>query len=435
MAIPAALDGKDLMVSARTGTGKTAAFVLPALQKLSEPSTGKTKPRILVLTPTRELAMQVRDMVREYSKFLSVRSACIVGGMPYYEQLRQATGADIVVATPGRLIDLIDRGSLSLKSVEILVLDEADRMLDMGFINDVKKIAEMTPETRQTLLFTATLDDEMANLARKLLKDPERIQITSKESQGHIEQRVHVVNDTHHKNSLLQHLAQDKSVTKAIIFSSTKRNADRLAKKLSDQGYSAAALHGGMEQKKRNRIIGMMHEGRLRLLIATDVAARGLDVSGISHVINYDLPKFAEDYVHRIGRTGRAGAPGIAISFVAHAEVNELVRIERFTGQVLPECIIAGLEPDEALQRPTNPSKGAGRGQHYSQRPPMPGAQQKPRRSFGPPRNDNGPRGDNGPRNAGGPSDNRRGAGPRPEGGGKTFGRRPNTGRPRPASN
>lgn len=359
-AIPLALAGKDLIASAQTGTGKTAAFTLPALQRLSVPSPISGRgPRILVLTPTRELANQVTDAVRNYGKFMRVRSGAILGGMPYREQLQLLSQpVDLIVATPGRLIDHLERGRINLSRLELLILDEADRMLDMGFSDDVDKIAAAAPANRQTLLFTATMDDVMAKLAQRLLKDPVRIEIAGqKTSHDQIEQRLHVVDNLQHKNRMLQHLISDGSLTKAIIFSATKRDADMLARELHAQGHAAAALHGDMTQNARNKTITNMRRGKVRLLVATDVAARGLDVTGISHVINFDLPKFAEDYVHRIGRTGRAGASGIAISFVSLNDINYLDRIERYTGQTLPLHVIPGLEPTRPLRRVSTSGK------------------------------------------------------------------------------
>lgn len=352
--IPLAIAGKDLIGSAQTGTGKTASFVLPALERLLTPSTLKGKgPRILVLTPTRELANQVTDAVRTYGKFMRVRCGAILGGMPYREQMALLSQpVDIIVATPGRLIDHLDRRSINLSRLELLILDEADRMLDMGFSEDVDRIAAAAPDERQTLLFTATMDDAMAKLAKRLLKDPVRIAVEATAVQElQIEQRLHVTDDMRHKNRILQHLINDSSMTKAIIFSATKRDADMLASELYAQGHAAAALHGDMSQGARNKTIVNMRRGKVRLLVATDVAARGLDVTGISHVINFDLPKFAEDYVHRIGRTGRAGASGIAISFCSGNEVAYLDRIERFTGKTLPQHIIEGFEPTRPLRR------------------------------------------------------------------------------------
>jgi len=363
-AIPLALAGKDLIGTAQTGTGKTAAFVLPALQRLLVPSEVRGKgPRILVLTPTRELANQVTDAVRAYGKFMRVRNGAILGGMPYRDQLQLLSApVDLIVATPGRLIDHLERGRMNLSRLELLVLDEADRMLDMGFSEDVDKIAAAAPEARQTLLFTATMDNAMAKLASRLLKNPERIDIAPQQiTKPQIEQRLHVTDDLGHKNRLLQHLISDTNLTKAIIFAATKMSADQLAMELYSQGHAAAALHGDMSQGARNRTIVNMRRGKVRLLVATDVAARGLDVSGISHVINFDLPKFAEDYVHRIGRTGRAGASGVAISFCSCNETSYLEKIERYTGEKLPLHVIPGLEPTRQLRRPGSNNQRKGR--------------------------------------------------------------------------
>lgn len=355
-AIPMALAGHDLIATAQTGTGKTAAFVLPALQLLGKPPRNSSRgPRILVLTPTRELANQVTDAVRNYGKFMRVRSGAILGGMPYREQLRLLSQpVDLIVATPGRLIDHLERGRMNLSRLELLVLDEADRMLDMGFSEDVDKIAAMTPPERQTMLFTATLDDTMARLAKRLLKEPVRIEIAGKQlTVDRIEQRLHVADSLQHKHRMLQRLIADTELTRAIIFSATKADADQLAQELAAQGHAAAALHGDMSQGARNRTITAMRRGRVRLLVATDVAARGLDVSGISHVINFDLPKCPEDYVHRIGRTGRAGASGIAVSFASLNDLSYLQRIERYIGQSLPQHVLPGLEPTRTLHRLT----------------------------------------------------------------------------------
>lgn len=352
-AIPVAMAGHDLLATAQTGTGKTAAFVLPALQRLHSPPVAYGRgPRMLILTPTRELATQIADSIRAYGAFMKVRSCTILGGMPYREQLRLLSQpVDIVIATPGRLIDHLQNRRINLGRLEMLILDEADRMMDMGFTEDVDTVAAAAPETRQTLMFTATLDATMSRLAQRLLKNPERISIApGKATLDTIEQRLHIVDDREHKNRLLRHFISDAALTKAIIFSATKRDADALARELHQQGHRAAALHGDMNQGARNRTIADMRRGKVRLLVATDVAARGLDVTGISHVINYDLPRFAEDYVHRIGRTGRAGASGIAISLASADDRNHLERIERFIGQALPQHIIPGLEPTRELR-------------------------------------------------------------------------------------
>ncbi len=361
-AIPKALVGQDLIATAQTGTGKTAAFVLPALQRLSMPSASMRRsrgPRVLVLTPTRELANQVTDAVRIYGKFMRIRSGAILGGMPYFEQQRLLSQpVDLIVATPGRLIDHMKQGRIDFSRLEILVLDEADRMLDMGFSEAVDTIAAATPSTRQTLLFTATMDNAMAKLAQRLLKNPVRVDIAGKKTTLEaIEQRLHAADDMQHKNRLLNHLVSDSAMTRAIIFSGTKKNADQLARELTSRGHAAAALHGDMSQNARNRTIVNMRRGRIRLLVATDVAARGLDVTGITHVINYDLPKNAEDYVHRIGRTGRAGASGIAISFASSKDIDFLRQIERYIGQTIPPQVIPGLEPARPLRRTSSAGK------------------------------------------------------------------------------
>ena len=375
-AIPQALAGQDLMASAQTGTGKTAAFVLPSLQRLTTPSTIRSRgPRVLVLTPTRELANQVTDAAARYGKHLRFRIGSIVGGLPYPPQMRLLSQSlDILVATPGRLLDHMASGRVDFSRLEVLVLDEADRMLDMGFIHAVERIAAATPSSRQTLLFSATLEGNVAGLAGRLLKTPRRIQIaTVHERHEHIEQRLHHVDDGGHKRELLAHLLADTAIEKVIVFTATKHGADRLAKSLHALGHPAAALHGNMNQSQRNRAIASLRTGDVRLLVATDVAARGLDVSGITHVINYDLPRTPEDYVHRIGRTGRAGATGVAISFASPEERPQLRDIERYTRQSIAAHVVSGLEPKAPAHRsppglrprPSGPSSPSPRaGQH-----------------------------------------------------------------------
>ncbi|MBA2351507.1 MAG: DEAD/DEAH box helicase [Burkholderiales bacterium] len=362
-AIPELLAGSDVMASAQTGSGKTAAFILPALQRLIEPSVLKTRgPRILVLTPTRELALQVTAAADKYGKHMQrLRTVSILGGMPYPLQNKLLSQPiDILVATPGRLIDHIDRGRIDFSRLEMLVLDEADRMLDMGFIEDVERIALATPATRQTVLFSATLEGSIAKLARRLLKEPKLIQIAEpKARQEHIEQRVHHVDDLAHKKRLLNHLLRDTELNQAIVFIATKRDADTLADELYAQGHSASALHGDMGQRDRIRTLTRLRTGQLRVLVATDVAARGIDVLGITHVINYDLPKIAEDYVHRIGRTGRAGATGIAISFAGGKDTMQLRKIERFTGKSMTAHVVAGFEPSRTRHAPKVSYKSA----------------------------------------------------------------------------
>ena len=363
-AIPQALTGRDLIASAQTGTGKTAAFIIPALERLAKPGPAGIGPRVLVLTPTRELAAQVADSVARYGRFLRMRYGSIVGGMPYPDQVRLLRQpVDLIVATPGRLIDHLERGRIDLSRVELLVLDEADRMLDMGFTDAVDQITAATPKKRQTLLFTATMDDPMARLAGRLLKDPSRIAISSPQANhDSIEQRMHLTDNLGHKHKMLHHLLEDPTITQAIIFSATKRDADTLARDLYDRGLSAAALHGDMTQGARTRTLTNLRRGKVRFLVATDVAARGLDINGISHVINFDLPRAAEDYVHRIGRTGRAGATGVAISFVSPADAVYLQRIQRYTGQTVQMHTIPGLEPVSSLPVPGRGGNAAGKG-------------------------------------------------------------------------
>lgn len=353
-AIPKVLTGRDVIASAQTGTGKTAAFVLPALQRLSEaPPERKRCSRVLVLTPTRELADQITQAARIYGRYLKVKSVAIFGGMPFREQIRALSQSpEMIIATPGRLLDHMSRKLIDLSQLEMFILDEADRMLDMGFIEDVERISAAVPDDCQTLLFAATLGSATAKLAQSLMKDPERVEVApGKITHDTIEQRLHVADNLQHKNRLLQHLCADSTVTKAIIFSATKRDANALAGDLNRQGHAAAALHGDMSQNARNRTMVNMHRGKIKLLVATDVAARGLDITGISHVINFDLPRSAEDYVNRIGRTGRNGESGIAISFASQAELAYLDRIERYIGQALSMQVIPGLEPAHPLNR------------------------------------------------------------------------------------
>jgi superfamily II DNA/RNA helicase len=378
--IPEAIAGHDLMCSAPTGTGKTAAFVLPALQRLLQPARPGRGPRVLVLTPTRELALQVTAAVSKYSKFMQrVRTGTVLGGMPYPQQRRLLDSPlDILVATPGRLIDFIDQGKVDFSRLEMLVLDEADRMLDMGFIQPVEKIAAAAPAARQTLLFSATLDGGIATLAKRLLKQPKLIQcVAEKASHSNIEQRLHYVDDGGHKHRLLDHLLRDADLTQAIVFTATKRGADRLSETLNDKGHASAPLHGNMNQSQRNRTLARVRSGNVRVLVATDVAARGIDVSGITHVFNYDLPKVAEDYVHRIGRTGRAGASGIAISFAAPDDGHQVKQIERYTGHQIERHVIEGMEPKV---KPRSGAPSGARRPRFGEQRKRPGVSTQPRR-------------------------------------------------------
>ncbi|MEM5331628.1 DEAD/DEAH box helicase [Paraburkholderia sp. JHI2823] len=377
-AIPAAIAGRDLLVSSPTGSGKTAAFMLPAIERFAQIQKAQAaqpreprpqgangpqrdrrerrpqpvaRPGLLVLTPTRELAMQVTTAASAYGKHLRrLRTVSILGGVAYGQQLMLlAKNPEILVATPGRLLDHLERGRIDLSELKMLVLDEADRMLDMGFIDDIDTIVAATPESRQTMLFSATLDGKIASITGRLLKDPERIEIVRKvEANSNIAQTVHYVDDRDHKDRLLDHLLRAESLDQAIVFTATKMDADQLAGKLADAGFESAALHGDLPQGARNRTIRALRERRVRVLVATDVAARGIDIPGITHVFNYDLPKFAEDYVHRIGRTGRAGRSGVAVSLVHHAEQGALKRIERFVRSPLPVNVVEGFEPRKA---------------------------------------------------------------------------------------
>ncbi len=360
------------MASAQTGTGKTAAFMLPALNLLATPHELKSRgPRILVLVPTRELAAQVNEAARKYGKFLRARTVSIVGGMPYPLQNKLLSQPlDILVATPGRLLDHMERGRIDLSRLQMLILDEADRMLDMGFLPDVERICSQLSTERQTLLFSATLDGDIARIAKQILKNPKTIQVaTQKEKHANIEQRLHYVDDMTHKNKLLEHLLIAPDMNQVIIFTSTKRHADVLAEDLYAAGHKTAALHGDMTQGARNRTLTKLRHGDVKVLVATDVAARGIDVQGISHVINYDLPKFAEDYVHRIGRTGRANNTGIAISFASNMDRHILRKIEQFTGQRLEAAVIEGFEPKRAMKINGAPGKSGGsRGSERSNR-------------------------------------------------------------------
>ncbi len=375
-AIPAAMNGADLRVASSTGSGKTAAFMLPALERIvaargdnKRREKGKTYgPRVLVLAPTRELAMQVAKAASTYGKHLQgLRVATIVGGVPYGAQLKALKGPlDVLIATPGRLLDHLGTGAAVLSNLEVLVLDEADRMLDMGFIDDIEAIAEQTPAERQTLMFSATFAGHVGQLAQRLTRDAINIEIASHtDSHDNIEQRLHLADTLAHKNDLLDHLLTTKEVDQAVVFTSTQRDADILADRLADMGHAVAALHGGMPQGRRNRVLQALRSRQLRVLVATDVAARGIDVPTITHVINYGMPMKPEDYVHRIGRTGRAGRSGLAVTLAERRDVPMVRRIERFTTQRIPESVIEGLEPKMKMHAERGGPRGGDR--------PMPG--------------------------------------------------------------
>ncbi|HZQ75084.1 MAG TPA: DEAD/DEAH box helicase [Burkholderiales bacterium] len=347
-AIPAALAGGDLLVSSQTGSGKTAAFVLPGLERLRTPSTrAGMGPRMLVLAPTRELAMQVQKAIHGYCSGQKLLTACLVGGVPFGLQLAQVRKpVDIVIATPGRLMDHLNRRSTDLARVELLVLDESDRMLDMGFQEELDAILARAPKERQTLLFSATLAGVVGQLAGRVTRNPKRVEIRRKEeTQPDIVQHALLADDAAHKGRMLDSLLRETDVEQALVFTSMKRTAAELTVSLVGKGFSAGSLHGDMNQKERTRTLNRLREGRMRVLVATDVAARGIDVPGINLVVNYDAPRMAEDYVHRIGRTGRAGRAGIAVTFLGREDRHLVRQIERFTGNKVSLMEIPGLEP------------------------------------------------------------------------------------------
>lgn len=340
-AIPAVLAGRDLLGCAQTGTGKTAAFAVPIIQLLSQqPSSPGTHRRIrsLILTPTRELAQQISDNIHAYSQYTDLRCSAIIGGISQKAQERALKqGADIIIATPGRLIDLISQKLIDLQFVKILVLDEADRMLDMGFINDVKKIITKMPSKRQTLFFSATMPPEISKMVKSLLINPVKVEITPESSTvDKITQSLYLV-DKANKQNQLNHLLADKTIASALVFTRTKHGADRVVKELSKVKISAQAIHGNKSQSARQNALSNFKNGVTRVLVATDIAARGIDIDELSHVINFNLPNIPETYVHRIGRTGRAGHSGIAISFCEIEEIPFLKDIEKLIGKAIPE--------------------------------------------------------------------------------------------------
>ncbi|MFC3680744.1 DEAD/DEAH box helicase [Bacterioplanoides pacificum] len=358
-AIPAVLSGKDVMAAAQTGTGKTAGFTLPILQKLSDGERARANQvRALIVTPTRELAAQVGDNVRAYSEHLPLTSAVVFGGVKINPQmLRMRRGADILVATPGRLLDLYSQNAVRFKQLEVLVLDEADRMLDMGFIHDIKKILKILPEQRQNLLFSATFSDEIKTLAKSLTNNPLEISVTPANSTAKkVEQVMHPV-DKKQKPRLLKYLIQENNWQQVLVFCRTKHGANRLTKYLEENNIRAAAIHGNKSQGARTRALSEFKSGEIQALIATDIAARGIDIDQLPQVVNFDLPNVAEDYVHRIGRTGRAGASGHAVSLVAADEIKELSQIENLLGKHLERDYIPGYEPVHEVPQSTLRSK------------------------------------------------------------------------------
>jgi len=352
-AIPAVLQGQDIFASAQTGTGKTAGFTLPLLHRLSavRPSGSSRAPRALILTPTRELAAQVGDSVEVYGKYLSLRSAVVYGGVsiiPQVQTLRR--GVDIVVATPGRLLDHVGNQTLNLSQVEILVLDECDRMLDMGFIHDIRKILVKLPPARQTLMFSATFSHAIQQLAKSLLKSPTLIEVTPRNTATEqIKQVVHPV-DRHRKRELLSYMIGFHNWQQVLVFTRTKQGANRLAEQLAKDGLKTTAIHGNKTQAARTRALKDFKNGKVRVLVATDVASRGLDIDQLPHVVNFDLPNVPEDYVHRIGRTGRAGNKGRAVSLVCQDDYPLLENIEQLLAKTLTQDVIPGYEPTFPLQ-------------------------------------------------------------------------------------
>jgi ATP-dependent RNA helicase RhlE len=387
-AIPAILQGQDVFASAQTGTGKTAGFTLPLLQLLGTTNLNKVHrtPRALILTPTRELADQVNDSVKTYGKYLSLRSAVVYGGVgikPQIQMLRR--GVDILVATPGRLLDHLGQKTVDLSQIEILVLDECDRMLDMGFIHDIRKILAKLPPSRQTLMFSATFSKTIQQLANTLLKSPTQIEVAPRNTAAiQVEQVVHPV-DRDRKRELLSHMIGFNNWQQVLVFTRTKHGANRLAEQLAKDGLKSAAIHGNKTQAARTRALQDFKQGKVRVLVATDVASRGLDIDQLPHVVNFELPNVPEDYVHRIGRTGRAGNVGRAVSLVCGDEYPLLKNIERLLNQTLAKDVIPGYEPTAPVQteadqpkrqRPNQRrSKGA-----KSQTPSKP-TQSKPTRS------------------------------------------------------
>jgi ATP-dependent RNA helicase RhlE len=375
-AIPAILEGKDILAGAQTGTGKTAGFTLPMLQRLS--TSPRAMPgraiRALVLTPTRELAAQVADSVRVYGQFLPLRTAVVFGGVkinPQIDALRR--GVDILVATPGRLLDHVSQRTVDLSKVEILVLDEADRMLDMGFIHDIKRVLALLPKSRQNLLFSATFPDEIKRLADSLLDAPTLIEVARRNAPAErVAQVVHPV-DRERKRELLSHLIGSQDWRQVLVFTRTKHGANRLAEQLGRDGITAAAIHGNKSQGARTRALGDFKAGRVRVLVATDIAARGIDIDLLPHVVNFELPHVAEDYVHRIGRTGRAGNEGEALSLVCVDEHGLLKDIERLLRREIPRVVVPGYAPDPSIRaepivngrnRQARPAPGHARRRH-----------------------------------------------------------------------
>jgi len=365
-AIMPVLEGKDLMAGAQTGTGKTAGFTLPVLQRLIEtdkPRKGRRPVRALILTPTRELAAQVHESVQTYGRYLPLKSTVVFGGVSINPQKQKLIkGVDILVATPGRLLDHVSQRSVDLSKVDILVLDEADRMLDMGFIRDIRKVLDLLPQKKQTLLFSATFSDDIKKLANDLLDSPSLIEVARRNTASEtVKQVVHPV-DKKRKRELLSLLIRSHEWQQVLVFTRTKHGANRLAEQLGKDGVTSAAIHGNKSQGARTRALADFKSGKIRVLVATDIAARGLDIDQLPHVVNYELPNVAEDYVHRIGRTGRAGNEGEAMSLVCVDELKLLKDIEKLINRDIPKVEFEGFEPDPNI-KPEPIQNGRGRNQ------------------------------------------------------------------------
>ncbi|WP_163097406.1 DEAD/DEAH box helicase [Acidithiobacillus ferrianus] len=372
-AIPVVLSGVDLLAGAQTGTGKTAAFAMPILHQLSATvdtaPRGPSRVRALILVPTRELAAQVEESVQLYGRYLSLRALMLIGGVkinPQMQKLRR--GVDVLVATPGRLLDHVQQRSVDLSHVEILVLDEADRMLDMGFIRDIRRILALLPKKRQNLLFSATFSPEIRGLADGLLNDPVRVEVAARNATADtVAQRIFAV-DQDRKRDLLAHLIATHQWGQVLVFTRTKHGADRLAKHLSQDGVQAMAIHGDKSQGARTRALAEFKEGKVRVLVATDIAARGIDITELPHVVNFELPHVPEDYVHRIGRTGRAGNSGQAVSLVCSEEHKQLQDVEKLLRRSFTREVVVGFEPRRVVpgrapaSAPRRPAQSAGRG-------------------------------------------------------------------------
>lgn len=363
--IPAAMNGGDWIVSAQTGSGKTAAFLIPALQHIWQAMrSGKTNPPdapyALVVCPTRELAQQVAsDAINLVKGTKGLRIATVVGGTPYQKQRSALKGAQLVIATPGRLVDWVNQGGINLSRVHSLILDEADRMLDLGFTDEINAINDACEHRAQTLMFSATFTSRETKLASNLMVDPQHILLASnKEKHINITQQMHWADNSHHQHQLLKHWLQDETIDQAIIFASTQIETDRLAKELESEGVSAASLHGAMPQVLRNRRLDALRKNRIKILVATDVAARGIDVPSITHVFNYGLPMKAEDYVHRIGRTGRAGRSGVAVTFVQRGDTMKIREIEKYIERMIQVATIEGMEPQVSAEEYQRANRG-----------------------------------------------------------------------------